>query len=436
MTSRMAHSIAGMVIVVSLATTLANTRYSPFGSANPKSRFATIESLVERGTFVIDKSPYKATMDRIKKDGHLYSTKPPLLPTVASSVYWLEYNLLGWTLDKHEHRVVRSTIFFWIFLPHALMLLMFWLLARRFSACDVSALVALMAAAFTWIGVGYATDIQNHSIAGALGIIALYSAHRFRAERTKRFAFCAGLFAALLCTADLSSAPMSVAVFVYCLWPAPRRAFVPFAAGALPPLITHFALTYSILGTFLPAYVQQDLYERHLPEFDNTIGLGTYFWNAMLFGHHGLLILTPAVAFGLYAASRSIFTKGPLRPEALTLILPFLVTTAIFMSMNRNYGGTCVGFRWLIPSTLWLLLFVAPWWAQSSKGRLASGLILVALLMGRVAADDATKNPWHHSTWDRILTGAGPEIPFHDRAKVIRQKKKKRKAGQSKKTRK
>ena len=35
------------------------------------------------------------TIDMVKHDGHLYSSKPPLLPTLMAGEYWLIYRLAG-----------------------------------------------------------------------------------------------------------------------------------------------------------------------------------------------------------------------------------------------------------------------------------------------------------------------------------------------------
>ena len=48
--------------------------------------------------YAIDKviqQPNWDTIDMVKHDGHLYSSKPPLLPTLMAAVYWLIYRLTG-----------------------------------------------------------------------------------------------------------------------------------------------------------------------------------------------------------------------------------------------------------------------------------------------------------------------------------------------------
>ena len=76
----------------------------PFLSANDRSRWCTVRALVEDdmrvedAPYAIDKviqQPNWDTIDMVKHDGHLYSSKPPLLPTLMAAVYWPIYRLTG-----------------------------------------------------------------------------------------------------------------------------------------------------------------------------------------------------------------------------------------------------------------------------------------------------------------------------------------------------
>ncbi len=68
------------------------------------SRMATIESLVERGTFSIDESRFmKDRHDKIyinctyhpeRVCGHYYSEKPPVLSFFSAGLYFILYNIL------------------------------------------------------------------------------------------------------------------------------------------------------------------------------------------------------------------------------------------------------------------------------------------------------------------------------------------------------
>jgi len=47
------------------------------------------------------------TIDMVKHDGHLYSSKPPLFPTLLAAEYWLIHRLSGLTLGSDAYTVGR-----------------------------------------------------------------------------------------------------------------------------------------------------------------------------------------------------------------------------------------------------------------------------------------------------------------------------------------
>ena len=84
-------------------------RSPPVSHANDRSRWCTVRALVE-GDMRVEDAPYAIdkviqqpnwdTIDMVKHDGHLYSSKPPLLPTLMAGVYWPIYRFTGVTLAR------------------------------------------------------------------------------------------------------------------------------------------------------------------------------------------------------------------------------------------------------------------------------------------------------------------------------------------------
>ena len=65
---------------------------------------------VDGAPYAIDKviqQPNWDTIDMVKHDGHLYSSKPPLLATLMAAVYWPIYRLTGATLGTHPYEIGR-----------------------------------------------------------------------------------------------------------------------------------------------------------------------------------------------------------------------------------------------------------------------------------------------------------------------------------------
>ena len=87
----------------------------PFLSANDRSRWLTIRSLVERGTFAIDELVVEPGWDTIDAVAHpdatgrlrLYSSKPPLLSVLCAAPYWVVHRVTGWTLGDHPFELGR-----------------------------------------------------------------------------------------------------------------------------------------------------------------------------------------------------------------------------------------------------------------------------------------------------------------------------------------
>ena len=74
----------------------------PLQSANDRSRWETVWSLVERGTFQIDEidaRPGWSTIDKVRHNGHFYSSKPPWQSLLVAGVYWVVKQVTGWSLD-------------------------------------------------------------------------------------------------------------------------------------------------------------------------------------------------------------------------------------------------------------------------------------------------------------------------------------------------
>ena len=123
-------SIYAILIVVSAALMLARIARvdssdprspTPFQSANDRSRWATIRSLGDDGTYAIDHIIFDQqgrlvrgwhTIDLVRHRGpdgeeHYYSSKPTLLTTMLAGEYWLVKKITGATLAEQPHYVAR-----------------------------------------------------------------------------------------------------------------------------------------------------------------------------------------------------------------------------------------------------------------------------------------------------------------------------------------
>ncbi len=108
-----------------MATVRSSTGEVPFLSANDRSRWATVSSLVDRRTFNIDylqsyRDPVTnrrtwQTIDRVQhRDAqgalHNYSSKPPLFPTLIAIPYAVLKTITGWSILKQPLLVGRIVL--------------------------------------------------------------------------------------------------------------------------------------------------------------------------------------------------------------------------------------------------------------------------------------------------------------------------------------
>jgi hypothetical protein len=191
----------------------------PFLSGNDRSRWCTVRALVEEGTYAIDAivvQPNWDTIDMVKHDGrgnpapgpdegHLYSSKPPLLSTLMAGEYWLLHQLTGWTLGSHPHAVGRILLFTWNVLPFVGYLLILAGIAERYGRSDFGRLFVLAAGGFGTLVTAYAVAFTNHWPAACAAVIALDATLRIiiDGERRPRWFLVAGTAAAFTAACEL-----------------------------------------------------------------------------------------------------------------------------------------------------------------------------------------------------------------------------------------
>ena len=116
-------AIGAGLIIGRIATITSPEGDTAFLSANDRSRWATVISLVDRGTYRIDdlvairnpvhrnRRPFDS-IDKVRHIGadgrqHFYSSKPPLLATIVAGVYWVIQSLTGLRILAHPVYVPR-----------------------------------------------------------------------------------------------------------------------------------------------------------------------------------------------------------------------------------------------------------------------------------------------------------------------------------------
>jgi hypothetical protein len=401
----------------------------PYYGDNDLSRWATIYSLGERGTYDIDKTPYPTSIDRVRLNGHYYSEKPPLLPTLLAGEYLLLKNVSFGHLSflKTPLTVTRVLLASVNFVPLVIFLVLFSRLLDRLAPDPWIRAYTMTAAGLGTFLTGFSLVLNNHTVAGLSTFFALYPAFRIwcEGERSGRLFALAGFFAAFAAVNEYPAAAFLVALGAGLLWKAPRQTMTWFLPFALLPLLGHFWTNFHVTGDLRPAYLHGEAFQfpgsywTFDPIAGRPMGVGpmdriyeswpVYLFH-MLVGHHGIFSLSPIFIFTLIGVWRLLRSRESslwaFAALATFLTLLLLVYYTFFFGL-RGYGGMCSGLRfffWLIP--LWLMLLPQGLLGKTAHRR-SRGIALAFLLISAISVLYCVRNPWSRPWIQEYLHSMG-----------------------------
>jgi hypothetical protein len=442
-------SMVGRILAVNAVDTIRLSKYlkdqgrkdwdnqRPFLSSNDRSRWATVRSLVELGTYKIDEivgQPNWDTIDMVKHDdqgrpapganeGHLYSSKPPLLATLLAAPYWLIYKLTGATLAEHPFAIGRPLLILFNVLPMIVYFLVVARLVERYGTTDWGRIFVMTCAAFGTFLSTFAVVINNHLTAAVSAAIALDAALRiwYDGERRQRWFFVAGVFAAFTAANELPALVFLSAVAIGLLYKAPAGTLKTFVPGALLVLAAAEGTNYLAHHSLTPAYAHRsegdNWYDYQFmrngkvrnsywskPQGRSPIDQGEpdpwkYVFHALV-GHHGIFSLTPIWLFSFWGMALLCLRRMPDQRSLGLLIASVTIVCIVFYLCrpqdDRNYGGMTSGFRWVFWfAPLWLVAML-PAADQLAAGRWSRGLAIVFLAISVISVSYPTWNPWVH----------------------------------------
>ena len=405
----------------------------PFLSANDRSRWCTLRALVEDrmrvpgAPYAIDRviqEPNWDTIDMVKHDGHLYSSKPPLLPTLVAVPYWLVYHTTGATLGTRPYAVGRFMLVLVNVVPLVVYLLLLARLVERFGTTAWGRVFVMAAAAFGTFLTTFAVVLNNHLPAAVCAMVALYASVRiwFDDERKPRYFVIAGLFGAFTAADELPALALLAALSGALLWKAPRETLRAYVPAALVIAVALFGTNWVAHHSLRPPYMHrsetdptdnwyQYTYQRngrtYTSYWQDRVGIDrgepspiVYAVHALV-GHHGVFSLTPVwilTVGGLVLWLRRAKDRR-LRELALLIATVSLVCLVFYLTrppLDRNYGGMTSGFRWMFWfAPLWLVAMLPAVDALAGRKWLRK-VALVLLGLSVLSASYPTWNPWTH----------------------------------------
>ncbi len=413
--------VESLLVLAALALAAAAAR--PYADSwNDGSRLATVESLVDRHTWIIDRSifvavpqpekdgpplPYNpndrtllehGTLDKLYINGHFYSDKSPVPALYMAGLYQVWEWVTGWTVRDHADRFCWFITFASSGFAYVLSVWCIALLGRRLGLPLSSRLILCVSFGLATVALPYARQTNNHilllAVAAALTlqVAQLAEARRDGKATWRRFALM-GSLCGIGYTIDLGAGPVLIAAAAaYILFDrsegaidlAGRRFAIRsthptlcFALAAVPWLALHHALNYLIGGSLKPANANPEYFNYPGSVFAANNLTGTW-----VHPHVG--------SFLLYAASMLFGKKGFIGHNLpLFLMLPALIalwrqrretrreltwaaacwggTWLIYAAMSNNSSGQCCSIRWFVPLlapgylVLALLLRSASW---------------------------------------------------------------------------
>jgi len=329
-------------------------------SAHSTSRLATIESLVERKTFAIDRASYE-TIDKVLVDGHYYSHQPPLQAIAGAAVYYPLW-LVGFRLEPGRMTAYPMVTFAVNGLMTTVGLLFFgW--ALEWSEVSERWRPAVMASlACGTLLLPFGTTMNGHGFSAALIAMGLY--FYVRGGRL----FWAGLLFGLAAASD-HALLVFFGVFglgaVIRIGKAAAEFFVAGALVLLPVGVYYYAVGHS----FAPLAVRPELFAYQgsvwSPSGDIQHRLTGAAWNSwqfaatyglsLLVGPHGFLIYNPASCLALYGMAVVIRRRMKYWIEAVGVAAASCMLIVYYAFASVNSSGSSYSVRWFIP-------FLPLWW--------------------------------------------------------------------------
>ena len=377
-----------IVFVAAFAVCVVLTK-SHVVSWNDGSRFATVESLVDRHTVALDGSPFLAIVgDWYRYRGTTYSDKPPLLALSGAAVGFA-IAPLGITFERNRPLAIYLVTLLTGGLWYAIGCCYVYLFIRLpgFGQRRAYAIAALSGLAT--LSLPYATVLANHVPCGVAAIAGFY--HAMRARESDKHAALAGLFFALSYCFDATAVIFVAPAAVLMVGTAPRRWIVMLAVG-LPIVAAQVGYNVLVSGSIVPPALNKSLW------LDPTLPLHAAAWASftpptplehlqnffnLLVGGKGLFSYTPLALLSVYGLAVMVRSGGPARRLGIALALPAVTLFVLMLFFQNDATARNFGERRYV-DVFWLLcVALGPGLAgvRSTAQRVAVAVLVAASIL-------------------------------------------------------
>jgi hypothetical protein len=339
-------------------------------SWNDQSRIAQIQSLVEYGSLIIDKSSFSETGDKYFFNNHYYSDKPPLLALYASPFYYALRHI-GISFEKNFGLSYYLLTLLSIGVLSAFGLMIFRKIIRNFfyvnnEWADITTFIT---------GVGtlifpYSLIFNNHVPSAVLILLGFYFLLDFKKNSMLKHAAFSGLFFSLAGSIDITCF-LFIPFIIIPFFKKSVKAGLIFGMSCVPAITLYLLLNLFTSGSLLPPAMNASLWNypgsffgqeslSGLAQHSNVLDVLYYSFH-MLLGNRGLILHTPILSFSILGIL-FIFKKNcqfQYKSEYSYLLWASLIFIAIFMLRTTNYSGFAFGIRWFASLMFSLCLPIA-----------------------------------------------------------------------------
>jgi hypothetical protein len=395
--------------ILALAIGIALVSARPYaGGWNDGSRLATVETLIDQRTWIIDDSvftrvphpdnpdtplPYDpkisallehGTLDKLFIHGHFYSDKSPVPALLMAGPYQLWKWITSRTARANPDRFCTAMTLASSGLAYVLVVLCIYRLGRPLRLPMSLRLALTGSFALATVALPYAQHVNNHILLLAvMAALVLQVAWMLDERRTGsvsgwRLAG-VGTLAGLGYTIDLGAGPVILlctgVLIVVCqaetlprsvanqlregIGSPGRASLLIFLLAALPWLVLHHALNYAIGGTFKPANANPEYFDWPGSPFGvrNLTGSWVHdgplpflvYATSMIAGKRGFVGHNLPLFLAFPAAMMLWRRHGENRRELLWALGCCGGTWLLYAATSNNSSGQCCSIRWFVP---------------------------------------------------------------------------------------
>ncbi|MCA1902091.1 MAG: hypothetical protein LDL53_07710 [Candidatus Hydrogenedens sp.] len=376
------------------------------------SRLATVYALTYHHTWYLNRPPAlppnpfeNKTVDKVQGKLGIISSKPPILSLLMT----LEYQIIkraGYSLDNQQHLkpIAQILIFINVIIPFFLASVCFWKFLYEIKTGTLIRMCSLLSLLFGTQWSALSSHFTNHVPATAFLIMGIYFVWKVYnySNVPKYYLLLVGFFASLVYTIDLPLTIYIASGILFLLYKKPPRLLIPITIGAMPILLVHFIIMYSITGNILPVQISHEpflfesSYWRHPAGPDALHHPKWLYAFNILIGAKGIFLLYPVLIFGLCTCYPSIWKhiSNDIKVAWLFFIFSFIIINLYYILSTNNYGGVSYGFRWHVGSMPILIGASLPFLEGKKKNAVFWCIYLVFLVVSFYSMYECRCCPW------------------------------------------